>query len=138
MKYTIFSIDEVNNLHKLAKFTRHIDTQVAMGNLSGSVVTCIGSYKGEIEQSFMMLTADYETHVKPHGFTDKQESVLLVSECNKQYADLLFSNGSRLSIGSLKCVTKEEAMKQEAWTYRPDINQYWVAVDGNPDTVRQG
>jgi hypothetical protein len=104
-----------------------------MQKLDGNVVQCIGSYKGALEVSFIMLTSDFETYVKPYGFVDNQESVLRVSECNKQYADLEFSDGSRKNVGSLRDVTKEEALAQEAWTYRPDTQQYWITVEGNPD-----
>ncbi len=135
MRYTIFSIDNVHDTHSLAKFTRHIDTAKAMGKLKGSMVQCIGSYKGELELSFLMNTSDFEANVRPYGFIDHQESILQVSECNKQYADLMFADGTRQSIGSLQDVTKEQAMASEAWTYRPDLNKYWVAVEGNPDRV---
>ena len=138
MKYTIFSIDNVNDIHTLAKFTRYMDEHRAMGKLKGGIKVCIGSYKGELEQSFTMLTSDFQSFVKTSGYVANQESILEVSECNKQYADLVFSDGTRESIGSLKDVTKEEAMKHEAWTYRPDLNKYWVAVQGNPDTVNEG
>lgn len=133
MRYTIFSIDDVSNIRALAKFTRHVDTLNAMNKLNGNVVQCIGSYKGVLEVSFIMRTDDYAKWVEPYGYTKEQESVLQVSACNKQYADLVFANGSRMNVGSLRDVTKEEALTQEAWTYRPDTNQYWITVEGNPD-----
>lgn len=138
MKYVIFSIDNVNDTHAMAKFMRHMDTQRAMGKMSGNMVHCIGSYKGEIEPSFLMRFDDFQEHVIGRGFVENQESILRVSECNKQYAELVYADQSRESIGSLKSVSKDEAMKHDAWTYRPDLNIYWVAVQGNPDTVHNG
>lgn len=137
-KFVIFSIDGVNDTHKQAKFLRHIDTARAMGKMQGKMVHCIGSYKGEIEPSYLMLWDDFLDHVIGKGFVGGQESILMVSECNKQYATLVFSDQSRQSVGSLKSVGKDEAMKHDAWTYRPDLNTYWIAVDGNPDTVHNG
>ena len=88
MKYTIFSIDSANDLHTLAKFTRRLDEKRALGKLHGNVVMCVGSYKGQLEYSFLMLTRDYFDFVHTSGYVGNQESVLRVSECNKQYADL--------------------------------------------------
>ena len=139
MKYTIFSIDGVTEVHALAKFMRHIDTQRVMGKMEGEMVQLIGSYKGALELSFILLTEDFEKHVKPYGFVSNQESVLLVSECNKQYADLLYlQDGHREALGSLKDVSKDEAMKHDGWSYRPDLGTYWITVKGNPDRVHNG
>lgn len=139
MKYTIFSIDNVGDLHTLAKFTRHLDTLRSMGKLRGNVIPCIGSYKGVLEQSFLMRSDDYGEHVDNTHYMDNQESILRVSECNKQYAELYFlAEEGRVPIGSLKSVSKAEAMHHDAWTYRPDLDIYWVSVYGNPDTVHTG
>jgi hypothetical protein len=135
MKYVIFSIDNVTNTHAQAKFLRHIDTARAMQKMKGNMIHCIGSYKGEIEPSYLMLWDDFKEHVIGMGFVENQESILRVSECNKQYAELVYSDQTRESVGSLKDVSKDEAMKHDAWTYRPDLNMYWITVKGNPDTV---
>jgi len=136
MKYTIFSIDNVSDLHSMAKFLRHVDTLRAMSQLRGNMIQCIGSYKGELEVSFMCRSDDFEAYILNSGYVDNQESILRVSECNKQYAELYFlAEQGRVSIGSLKSVDKATAMGHDAWTYRPDLNTYWIAVDGNPDTV---
>lgn len=135
-KFVIFSIDNVNDLHSLAKFTRYLDTRRSMGELRGNVIICTGSYKGQLETSFLMRRDDFDEHIRNSVYIANQESILRVSECNKQYATLEYlKDGRDEFIGSLKSVPKDEALMHDAWTYRPDINQYWVSVDGNPDTV---
>lgn len=135
-KYTIFSIDNVHDIRALAKFTHHIDVLQAMGKLRGQVKTCVGSYKGQLETSFLMRSDDFVDHVQGSVYITGQESILRVSECNKQYATLVYlADDSTEFIGSLKCVDKDTALAQDAWTYRPDVDQYWITVKGNPDRV---
>jgi hypothetical protein len=71
--------------------------------------------------------------VKPLGYADNQDCVLEVSDCNKAYAVLVYADGRREGIGSLKNVTADEAMQCKGWTYRPDLGMYWTTVEGNPD-----
>ena len=138
-KYTIFSIDDVNDIHALAKFTHYLDVKKAMQELKSEVKVCVGSYKGQLETSFLMRSDDFERFINCRSgwpFIKNQESILRVSECNKQYATLEYlATGKKEFIGSLKCVDKDTALKQDAWTYRPDVDQYWIAVQGNPDRV---
>lgn len=35
----------------------------------------------------------------------------------------------------MKYTIFDRAMEEAGWTYRPDLNIYWINVDGNPDTV---
>lgn len=130
MKYVIFSIDDQSPMGVL-NFLKHFNER----DTKGTVVQCVGSYKGETEWSFLTLWEDFRDHVAFHNFVGGQESVLRISECNKQYAQLLYQDGAEQSLGSLKSVSKEEALKHDAWTYRPDLDVYWIAVQGNPDTV---
>lgn len=104
-------------------------------NWGGNFIQCVGSWEGKLEPSFICQTRDYEDHIKTSGYVDGQECVLQVSECNKQYAQLLYPNGTTESLGSLKSVAKDRAMEEAGWTYRPDLNTYWITVSGNPDTV---
>ena len=114
-KYVIFSIDNVSDVRTLAKFLHHMDVQKAMMYMQGNLVMCHGSYKGQIETSFICHRTDFDKLVEPYGFVSNQESILRVSECNKQYATLEYLPTRRLeSIGSLKSVSKKEAMKQDA------------------------
>ena len=135
MKYTIFSIDNHTDLHVMSKFLRFVDTLRAMDKTKGKFIQCVGSWEGELEPSFLCNTEDYEAHIKDSGYVNGQECVMQVSECNKQYAQLLYPSGVAAFLGSLKSVGKDRAMKEHGWTYRPDLNTYWITVEGNPDTV---
>lgn len=120
MNYVLFSIDNVTDIHILAKFLRHFDTQRALMKTKGNLVQCIGMWKGKLEVSFLCREEDYEEFVKPLGFTNKQDCVILVSgpkmEC---FIDDFF-------IGQMEEVSKEEAFRSEGFTYRPDLDIYWV------------
>lgn len=136
MKYTIFSIDNPNDWHTMAKFMRHVDSLRALSKLKGEVIQCVGMWEGRLEPSFLCRTDDFEDHVRSKGWCDNQEAVLQVSECNKQYAQFLWlETGHTEFAGSLKSVSKDTALKENGFTYRPDLDTYWVLVSGNPDTV---
>lgn len=137
MKYTIFVIDNHTSLRVMARFLRFVDELRAMGKTNGKVLQCVGSWGGVLEPSFICRTDDFEKHFKDSGYLDQQGCFLQVSECNKQYAQLLFPDGSTEFVGSLQDVSKEEAMKHDGWTYRPDLNTYWVVVQGNPDRTKE-
>lgn len=128
MTWVIFSIDNVTNVHSLAKFLRHMDTKNALSEMVGKLVTCIGSYKGVMEYSFICNRKDYEKHVLPLAFTKGQESVLLVG--GEEMSSALFDPSLSKQIkhiGTLKSVSKEEAIKHDCFTYRPDLDKYWVS-----------
>lgn len=140
MKYTIFSIDDEQDASTRIGFR----LMFAMSDARGNLIECRGSYKGKTENAFMCRSDDFDAFVWGTGWVDEQESVLRVSECNKQYARLDYADFSNPvvdehnpvrseGIGSLKSVSEEEAMQHAAWTYRPDLNIYWIAVEGNPD-----
>lgn len=130
MKYVIFSTDDQSPFAVQA-FNSH----VANAETKGHILPCVGSYKGETEWSWICREDDFKNVVIPTGAIQNQESVLEVSECNKQYAVLVYRDGTREGVGSLKSVDREEALRHDAWTYRPDIDTYWITVKGNPDTV---
>lgn len=135
MKYVIFSID---NQHDA--FWRGVLAGMFKG-AKGNLVPCVGSYEGETEFSWLCLREDFDNLIAGTDLIAEQESIMAISECNKQYARLEFlgtngyAKGAIQSLGSLKPVSKEEAMQHAGWTYRPDIDIYWIAVKGNPDTV---
>ena len=125
--YVVFSIDDVNDVHKLSKFLHHVSVLEAMQKTKGRMQVCIGSYKGMLEQSFIMHEEDFH-HVS--AYVKNQESFLYLSDGHKGvvYAELRYSNGETVQLGQVKAVSKDEAMQHDAWTYRPDMNIYWVAV----------
>lgn len=109
----------------------------------------IGSYNGVTEYSYMCREDDFNDFIDAVGIVNKQESVLGVTQCNKAYATLRFRNdtgdfratssaskgGNVLGIGCLKNVPMHEALESDGWTYRPDTNEWYIAVRGNPDTI---
>lgn len=125
MDYVIFSIDKWNDLHTMAKFTRHMDTLRAMDKLKGNVVSLIGGYKGKMEASFIVSRKDFEDHVRPSGYVDNQESFLYVSNSKRCY--LRYNDGYIEEIGICKEVSKDVAMSDhEGFTYHPISETYWV------------
>lgn len=134
MAYIIFSIDEVNDVHTLAKFLRHMDTQKALGKMEGAMRILMGSYKGVMEQSFICTEGDFNNHVSPMGFTTNQESVLRLYETSngrtapRSFADLIYNSGDMDSLGEFKEVSRELAMTLDGWTYDPMMDTYYAAV----------
>ena len=131
MKYVIFSIDNQDSV-----FWRGVLAGL-FRSARGNLVPCVGSYNGETELSWLCLRSDFDAIVANTDLIANQESIMAVSECNKQYARLEFLDGERenVPLGSLKSVSREEAMKHASWTYRTDRGMYWISVKGNPDTV---
>lgn len=125
MNYVIFSIDNVTDTHTLAKFLRHFDTQVALSKTKGYLKPCIGSYKGKLEQSFICHHDDYLDYVEPYGATANQESVLWLNDGDCFSCDPEL-NEEPVFLGELKEVSKKKALKSEGFTYRPDLDTYWV------------
>lgn len=125
MHYVIFSIDNVSDLHTKAKFLRHIDTQNALGYLKGNMVLCIGCYKGILEDSFLLRSDDFDKWVRNSGYVNGQESVLHVRG-KDMHCEFEFLQGGCDSVGRLVQVTAQEAFKSDGWTYRPDLNIYWI------------
>lgn len=126
MTLVVFSIDNVTDLHTLAKFLHYMDTKRATMSMKGNLIQCIGSYEGKLELSFLVTEEDYRKHVIPSGYIDNQESVMVVCEQTysayfKSISSTWYSNPKRL-----REVSKKEAMQSEGWTYRPDLDVYWV------------
>jgi len=134
MKYVIFSIDNVHDLHTLAKFTRYVDTLRAMGYLKGDFKTLIGSYKSVMEYSFLCDRVDFDKHILLSGFVVNQKSFLSLSYTSngrtapRALAKLWHNNsgGGEYGFGEFKEATKSEAMQCEGWTYDPTINKYFI------------
>jgi hypothetical protein len=133
MNYVIFSIDNVHDLHSLSKFLHRVDVQRAMQRMKGDMKLCIGAYKGVLEQSFIMTEHDFGAFVEAGAYIQNQESVLLIEDGHhgEMYASLwLLYRGLRedehVNLGLLKSVDKSVALSKDAWTYRPDLNIYWI------------
>lgn len=111
MSYIIFSIDNVNDTHTLAKFLRHIDTQRAMGKMKGKMVHCIGMYDGMLEPSFLLTQEDFQYAA---DYVKGQESVLEVPSSVKQPVSLRFKDRV-VCLGRL--VSSSKMPDTNAWTH---------------------
>lgn len=127
--YVIFAIDNDSDLHTVSKFMRHVDTQKAMGRMQGTIKPCVGSYKGQLEQSYIMTRQDFDRYVKASGYIDNQESILLLEVGHRgvTYGTLIFSGFEQdMPLGIMRAIPKDQAMSYDAWTYRPELDTYYV------------
>lgn len=123
----VFSIDKGSDVHTQAKFLRYIDTLRAMGYLRGKFASCIGSYDGVVERSYMMLAVDFNKHVRNEGFVDGQESILRVPGDVRQPCILEFIDGSDpVSLEPMKQVSASCVHMYPAWTYVEETGHYFV------------
>jgi hypothetical protein len=127
-KHIIFSVerdymtlsDKVHANNKAMSFmdSRGIDYKLA-----------IGCYEGLGETSYIVSYSHYELILALAG-KHEQESILILSEATRhglRPATLYFlQSGDNIDMGYLTGCSKEYALKQNAYTYRPDLNQYWV------------
>jgi len=139
-EYVIFAIDNDDNVHTNAKFLRYVDEREVMGKMKGKMKLCIGSYKGKLERSYIMRWDDFMEHIADSGYVDKQESILILRDgyYGKVYATLKFNNEAGLIpkvgyddffLGEFKSVPAHQAQYEEAWTYRPDLDTYYVCEE---------
>ena len=144
-EYVIFAIDNDADLHTNAKFLRYVDEREVMGKTKGKMKLCIGSYKGKLERSYIMRWDDFMEHIAESGYVDNQESILILRDgyYGKVYATLKFNSAYNsdwpaefanvgyddLFLGEFKSIPSNEAQYEEAWTYRPDLDQYYVCEE---------
>jgi len=144
-EYVIFAIDNDDNVHTNAKFLRYVDEREVMGKTKGKMKLCIGSYKGKLERSYIMRWDDFMEHIAESGYVDKQESILILRDgyYGKVYATLKFNSAYNsdwpaefpnvgyddLFLGEFKSIPAGEAQYEEAWTYRPDLDTYYVCEE---------
>lgn len=124
MDYTIFSVDHHSDLYTLSKFLRYLDNKRAMGNLKFDPIVCIGCYKGELENSFIMHTDDFQSYIFESGFVDNQETFLYVGAQKQMPFWLKDQDGHTIQSGRMK--TYGSMPSTDGWTYRPDVNLYWA------------
>ena len=144
-EYVIFAIDNDDNVHINAKFLRYVDERQVMGKMKGKMKLCIGSYKGKLERSYIMRWDDFMEHIAESGYVDKQESILILRDgyYGKVYATLKFNSAYNsdwpaefpnvgyddLFLGEFKSIPAHQAQYEEAWTYRPDLDLYYVCEE---------
>jgi hypothetical protein len=123
----IFSIDNVSSLHTMATFTRFLDTKRAMDKLVGSVTLCVGSYKGELEPSFMMNEVDFNKFIRGTDWIKDQESILNVPGDVRQpcYLEYLDSTDCDVLYPMVE-VAWGIAKYIDSWTYVPATGKYFT------------
>lgn len=131
----IFSIDGEANPIIRAAFVSF----VVNSSRAGGFAQCLGVYKGQVENAFMMDSGDFDKLIRGSEWIKWQESVLHVASGNKQEATLEFLiSGMKIGLGNMHNVEKDEALASGDFTYRyPDEyfpkGAYFVARAGNPD-----
>lgn len=127
-KYVIFSVDNADNLHSLSKAMRYLDTVQAM-DIGTTIINCVGMCEGKFEVPFICTLDVFNKHVKDCPFVQDQATYLLVEDGHKRiYGSLYTWDGTKFHSGVIEEVSAEEAMSHDGWTYRPDIDKYWVLV----------
>ena len=144
-EYVIFAIDNDNDLHTNARFLRYVDELRVMQKMEGKMQLCIGSYLDKMERSYIMSFNDFVDWIEKSGYVDEQESVLLLRDgyYGKVYATLKYNNNGYdmedgtgdLFLGVLRAVDKDHAMASYGWTYRPDLDQYYVIHATNEEVA---
>ena len=126
----IFAIDDGQDIHTVAKFTRLMDTKRACGYLQGSVKPCIGLWEGILEASYLMDSVDYKAFVQDSGYVDNQECVLIVAGDTRQpccLADPLdISDRAANSAGPMCQVDFAAATEHGAYTYVIETGRYFI------------
>lgn len=141
----IFCIDDAT---KYRLFESHVNATKPEG-CENAFARARGRYNhGLLERTYIMhgdvflhvMDAQSLTVEAGWSFMDDQESILLVTKCNKQYATLFFNpvlDRPNLALGSLCEVPEDEALASGSYTYREDIDCYFVCKHENPDRVPQ-
>ncbi len=121
----VFAIDNGHDLHTMAKFLRHVDTQRALSKLT-FFKQAIGFFEGKYEHSFIMLEKDFEEFVKPLDFVKGQKCFLYIppkGECSLKYQDNM-----EVMLGFLYYKDFLNASMYDSWTYVIEDDIYWVVV----------
>jgi len=127
MKYVIFSIDGQEDYVERMLFENSFRTSK---KTVGSLKPLTGSYKGAKEYSYICLAKDFFVICGP--WVLNQECILTVTECNKKYTHALYQDGTHEYLGCMKSVTEAEAKATDAWSYREDLDTYFITdINGN-------
>lgn len=122
--YVVFSID---NEHLPAM----VETFEALLNKHNiGFAKLLGSYKGQQENSWIVNGKAWMNYPLFELWTKHQESVLMLSnrDRNNNYeAKLLYGDGRKEALGTLREVSEAEALQSEAWTKRMDSGKYYLA-----------
>lgn len=134
--FVIFSIDHVHTFAQWKRFESFINTATADGHIKGNVIRCVGKYAGVKEDCWIVSKDDFDRVIRGSFYMIGQESILHVASGNKMECWLEYLNDDSRAdepLGHMHAVCEEEARVSDAFTYRPDLGNYYVAKQGNPD-----
>lgn len=130
-QYLILSIDGAEKGDRRAEFLGWCLTHDV------GVKALQGAYKGTKEWSFIINARDWQK-VYDRGFCKGQESILHLGPSYERtihgwrrcarMATLYYRDGHVEVLGRFVGCSKAYALKQDAWTYDPADNQYYVAI----------
>ena len=140
--YVVFSIDNVSDVYTLSKFLRYMDNKKVMKALHdpSGLVLAMGSYMGELEQSFILDKRDFYELLSEgkvgHFFVQDQECVMVVQtgHNNVMYCNMHYANKGIVPMGQLIEVDVMTAYESGGWTYRADTMRYYTCKPINPAT----
>lgn len=123
----IFSIDP-KDMYETMKFYRHACDLKAGGKMLGKIIPCLSMYEGELEQSFLVKEADFFRHFFQSQYCMNQDTFMTVSTSGKHQIARIedWYTEEVLTKGRLEEVTMKKAFKSKGFTYRPDMNAYWI------------
>ncbi|MFG6605259.1 hypothetical protein ACGYLM_01430 [Sulfitobacter sp. 1A10445] len=89
----------------------------------------LGMYKGQSEQSYISNWKDYK---KINPWLVSEESILILGACNSDNepkASLFYLQSNEyVDLGHLKSVPRDEALLQDAWTFDPFTQNYYICL----------
>lgn len=122
----IFSVDKAHDVYWLMHFYKTMSQKQSMNYTKGNLVPAIGMWKGRLEYSWLIDARDFHL---VRDFVREQDAFLRIEvDYSGRQLVYLLDNHSREErrIGELVEVSKEDAFSRDAFTYRPDLDKYWV------------
>jgi len=89
------------------------------------------------ERSYLVSEDVWFKHFAGQPYVSEQESILIVSECNKQYAHLRYLDGVTPDehLGCLTHVAAEDAREAPAWSYDPLHNRFFICTENSQSSA---
>jgi hypothetical protein len=134
MKYTIFAIDNSHDTGTVKRFLRLVDNYKNMGKIDSKMRHYIGSWRDSVtgrvhlENSYCLLTRDFDSLVVPAGYVDKQDCFMQFSDSNYSSAVLTYADDRPEEyLGLLQEAPAHVAMEKNSWTYDIERGIYFIA-----------
>ena len=125
--YLIFSVYNKN----LTELDNAINHRAVLSTMEGmGVLEAQGVYLGDAEQSFI-ISADHEQFVKDVCKIYEQECYLKAETHwhGLRKASFVYPDDTTEFMGYLRSVSEQRAKASDGYTYRADIDTYWIIDD---------